>query len=235
MSLPRFHPFVIVVTCLLMSLASGGSAAAAQPQTTTVEITVSIPRDADRLDPQRTTLGTSGFLSNLIYDPLVVKDPKTGKFFPWLAESFTRSSDGKTWTFTLRKGVKFHDGTPLNAEAVLKTFQRLLDPTTQSPYASFLGKPAVTKVNDMTVKVAYEAYLSSFEDLMLRSGDRLGILSPAVITKYGMDYGLHPVGTGPFMLKNGLRTITSPWSRTPTIPYRPSPSTRPVARPRPTY
>jgi len=164
-----------------------------------VVLTVSIPRDADRLDPQRTTLGTSGFLSNLIYDPLIAKDPETGEFYPWLAESFNRSEDGLVWTFELREGVTFHDGTPLNADAVVATIERLLDPDTQSPFTNFMGEPNVTKIDEMTVEIAYDEYWATFEDLMVWSGDKLGILSPAAIEANGLDYGLNPVGTGPFM------------------------------------
>ena len=173
----------------------------AKPPTDKVELTVSLPRGGDRLDPQRSTIGTTAYLDNLIYDPLVVKDPETGELHPWLAESFSRSDDGRVWTFRLRDGVKFHDGIPLNADAVVETMERFVDPDTQNPNAQFMGSPRVTKIDDMTVEVAYDTYWSPFEDQLLWTGAKLGILSPAAIEEYGLEYGQHPVGTGPFMFK----------------------------------
>lgn len=187
-------------------------------------LTVSIPRDVDRLDPQRTTLGVSHFMINLIYDPLVAKDPETGQFYPWLAESFTRSDDGKVWQFKLRNGVTFHDGTPLNADAVVKTIERLRNPETNSPFANFMGAPKVTAIDEMTVEIAYDDYWATFEDLMVWSPDKLGILSPAAIAANGLDYGAKPVGTGPFMFKervegDHITLVKNPAYDMPAKPY----------------
>ena len=61
---------------------------------------------------------------SFIFDTLVWKD-STGSFIPWLAESWTKSDDGLTWTFRLRDGVKFHDGKPLTSDDVAFTYQYL--------------------------------------------------------------------------------------------------------------
>ena len=165
------------------------------------EIIVSAPRDADRLDPQRTTVGPSMWVNSLIYDSLLVADEE-GNYYSHLAESWDVSEDGTTWTFHLREGVKFHDGTDFNADAVVKTFDRYLDPETQAPSPWVLGKPTeYVAVDDMTFRVTYEKSWAPFAALAVWYPQLAGILSPAAIEQYGMDYGLDPVGTGPFMFE----------------------------------
>src|SRR5688572_22407768 len=68
----------------------------------------------DTLDPHVTSQSVSHLIMMNIFDPLVYLRAD-GEFLPGLAESWSASSDGLTWTFKLKKGVKFHDGTPLNA------------------------------------------------------------------------------------------------------------------------
>jgi len=74
------------------------------------------------LDPAIITDGISGRITNQIFEGLVKFDKDTTNVVPSLAEKWTVSEDGKVWTFTLRKGVKFHDGTDFNADAVVKNF-----------------------------------------------------------------------------------------------------------------
>lgn len=84
--------------------------------------------DAKLLDPIQVTDGESFKPTDQIFDNLVEYDQKTTEVVPGLAESWETSEDGLTWTFHLRKGVQFHDGTPFNAEAVVYNFQRWMDP-----------------------------------------------------------------------------------------------------------
>ena len=66
-----------------------------------------------------------------VCEPLVW-EPEPGKFAPGLAESWEVSPDAKEYTFKLKQGVKFHDGTPFNADAVKFTFDRVMDPNTKA-------------------------------------------------------------------------------------------------------
>src|SRR5205823_1693328 len=74
--------------------------------------------DVDNLDPQVSNWSGAATLGNLVYDSLVYEDPDRDSFVPGLATSWEVSSDATTYTFHLRKDVKFHDGTPFNAKAV---------------------------------------------------------------------------------------------------------------------
>ena len=136
---------------------------------------------------------------NLLYDRLVYVD-QDRQPQPWLAESWNVSDDGTRITFTLREGVVFHDGTPLNAEAVKFTFDRLIDPATASPNANQIGPLEGTEVIDeKTVELTWsEPYAPVF---MMLAGSQMGIISPTAVEKLGDQFGRNPVGSGPFKLK----------------------------------
>lgn len=80
--------------------------------------------DITVLDPWNVTDGNSLLVTRQMYESLVDYEPTGFKIVPKLAERWSASSDGKTWTFDLRKGVKFHDGTDFNADAVVLNFDR---------------------------------------------------------------------------------------------------------------
>src|SRR6267143_1437693 len=92
--------------------------------------------DITVLDPWNVTDGNSLLVTRQIYESLVDYEPTGFKIVPKLAETWSVSADGKTWTFNLRKGVKFHDGTDFNADAVVLNFNRAIN--TKDPYR---GKP----------------------------------------------------------------------------------------------
>ncbi|SRR5579883_485927 len=123
---------------------------------------------------------------------------------PRLAERWERSSDGRAYTFYLRKGVMFHDGTAFNAAAVKRNWVRLLDPKdpTRAPgtYAgSEIGGTNIKEVrtpDDHTVQLILN---QPDQAQLLRLANPNGVvLSPAAIQKYGKDVGKHLVATGPF-------------------------------------
>ena len=132
-----------------------------------------------------------------VYDTLLYKNPD-GTFVPGLATSWDISPDGLTYTFKLRQGVKFHDGTPFNAQAVKFSFDRIVDPATKSRNAVNLIGPhkSTDVVDDYTVKVNLKQPYAAFLDSA--SLTWLAIVSPSAIQKWGKDYRLHQVGTGPF-------------------------------------
>lgn len=88
--------------------------------------------DPPTLDPALSTDTTSGAVVLKIHDGLVQFDPMTLEAIPAVAESWEVSEDGLTYTFHLRKDVKFHNGRPLTAEDVLQSYQRTLNPATKS-------------------------------------------------------------------------------------------------------
>ena len=147
------------------------------------------------LDPGVSVSSVTGFIDRNIFDSLVAQ---TGpdSFGPWLATRWTVSPDGKTYTFHLRPGVKFQDGTPFTAAAVKATLDHIANPASKSAYAvSLLGPYAgSTVVNTLTVQVRLSSPFSPF--LQALSTPFLGIQSPVALAKPVADYT--PVGTGPF-------------------------------------
>jgi peptide/nickel transport system substrate-binding protein len=120
-----------------------------------------------------------------------------GKYKPGLALSWDTSADGKTITFKLRQGVTFHDGTPFNAQAVKFNLDNLIPPK-----ATLLsGITSVDAVDEYTVKLNLPAY----NNLILfhfAANPATYMYSPEALTKHGADWAAtHPVGTGPFILK----------------------------------
>lgn len=143
--------------------------------------------------------GPPATLNYLLYDPLVghnadfEPDPNRG-----LATSWEVAEDNVTWTFSLRKGVKFHDGTDFDANAVKVTLDTLLDPDTGAlRRASFTVIKEVNVVDPYTVEIVTDGM---FPDLPFLLMDRSTfIISPTAMEEMGFEeFGLHPVGTGPF-------------------------------------
>jgi peptide/nickel transport system substrate-binding protein len=132
-----------------------------------------------------------------IYEPLINSD-KDGHFVPVLAKSWEIGSTGRVLTFHLREGVTFHDGTPFDAQAVKWNLARVLDPATGSDHRQkFEGIiQGIQAVDPYTVRIYLtRPYPALFSDLTDRPGQ---MVSPAAVKKFGKDYALHPVGTGPF-------------------------------------
>ena len=96
------------------------------------------------------------------------------------------------------RGVKFHDGTDLDANAVKLTYDRILDPEMAAPYKSLVETLVSVDVPDATTAVFNfsEPYAPFFTNSTI-----IGIISPAAVEQFGDDFGHNPVGTGPFMFK----------------------------------
>jgi peptide/nickel transport system substrate-binding protein len=154
--------------------------------------------DASTLDPHFSTDLRTRRVAMQIHETLVARGPD-GKFVGVLAESWQTATDGVSWTFKLRKGVKFHDGSDFDAEAVRFSMERLKDPATGSPRRSMGEQIAALEVVDpLTVVIKTpRPYAALLAQLTM---ENLGIVSPAAAKKHGKDYGRSPAGTGPFKL-----------------------------------
>jgi peptide/nickel transport system substrate-binding protein len=152
--------------------------------------------DPPNMDPHRSTAAVDRQVFQNLYDKLVDTDENLA-IVPMLALSWTISPDGKTVTFRLRQGVKFHDGTPFNAEAVKYNVDRMQDPNFPSARRSE-ARPIqkVTVVDPYTVQFTLD---KPYSPLLYVLSDRAGMMvSPAEAQKAGTNFALHPVGTGPF-------------------------------------
>ena len=169
-------------------------------------LTMGINATPDTLDPGATGLALTLLISFALFDPLVywLPDGKGGSaFHPGLAESWTISPDASVYTFKLRKGVTFHDGTTFDAKAVKATYDHVVDPKTQSKSGlGALGPYKETKIlDDYTVQIVFTAPNASF--LHQQAAGNFGISSPTALTKYGpTGFGNNPVGTGPFSFQS---------------------------------
>ncbi|MCX7522229.1 ABC transporter substrate-binding protein [Microbacterium sp. STN6] len=133
-------------------------------------------------------------------EELVSKNTK-GQIIPWLATKWTESKDGLSWDFTLRDGVKFTDGTPLDAAAVKANVAHIQDPATGSSTGYLaLGKVASTEIVSPRV---IRFTLSQPDSALLESLTQpwLAIESPAALKRSKDVNCAHPVGTGPFIVK----------------------------------
>jgi len=161
-------------------------------------VIVAMNLEPDTLDPHVTSSKYSRQVVHTVYETLVNYDEEGRKFEPGLASSWEVSDDGLAWTFHLREGVKFHDGTPLNAEAIKINFERMLDPATESTGSIYKVGPldTIEIVDDLTVKLhftkPYGAALPNYVE------PDMSIVSPAAIEEYGRELYNHMVGTGPF-------------------------------------
>lgn len=151
--------------------------------------------------------GCSNILDN-VYDRLTQPGEKwTDPARPALAESWEISSDGRIYTFKLRSGVKFHDGTELNADAVVRSLNRMTDPNDKS-YVKGMYMNAeygvanwerLEKVDDMTVRLTLKQ--PDAAQLHRLFHPAAAIMSVKAMDEFGPEVGLNPVGAGPFKLE----------------------------------
>ncbi len=162
-------------------------------------LTVAIGTDASTFDPHFCTDSATEVLNKNLYSNLVRFNPKM-EIVPDLATKWEVSTDGLTWTFDLRDGVKFHDGTAFTAEAVRTNFERVLDEKIGSPRRSVLAMiKSIEVVGPTKIKLTTSYPTGSFLQQLAHPVG--AIISPAAIAKYGKDLSRNPVGTGPFKLK----------------------------------
>lgn len=181
-----------------LALAVTGAAAAQQFGGS---VTIGITEEPDTLDPQGTGMAVVGTIMRYAGDTLISKGPD-GEYVGALAESWTASEDGLTWTFHLRSGVTFHDGTPLNAAAVQASMERAIAPETQSPITGGLFSPIsqFNAIDDLTLELVLAEPFSPFLDGL--SDPRAAVINVAAADAAGDQFGRAPVLTGPWMVDN---------------------------------
>lgn len=141
------------------------------------------------------------FAQEMIFSGIVRNDPNgTDKVVPGLAESWDISKDGLTYTFHLRPGLKYSDGSPLSAEDIAWNLEQFADPEVNISLAGVAqGMESVKATNDRTVVVKLEHPVAAF--LYNLAIFPAFVVDKAKLEAEGAAYWKHPVGTGPFMVK----------------------------------
>src|SRR5881409_3903934 len=173
----------------------------AQPAGTLV---VGLVAEPVNLDPPQVTDLNSNRVGRRIVETLVTFPDESTQVVPGLAESWTISKDGLQYTFKLRRGIAFHDGTPLNAEAVKFSIERQINPNHPAyklgkyPFANFFfgNVKAVEVLSEERVAFLLNEARASFIAVLAQGA--ASIVSPTAVMKWGPDYPTHPVGTSPF-------------------------------------
>lgn len=173
---------------------SGADAAAAKK-----EITVAIYRDGALEELDAASYEGPHFLYKMIYEGLV-EDGGSGKILPALATGWELSEDGKTYTFHLRKGVKFSDGTDFNADAVIFNLNRWTNDERHAALSATYVK-SMEAVDESTVRITYQnAEYPILTELTYPRPVRF--LSPYSVQNGAFET---PVGTGPWMLESYVK------------------------------
>jgi len=157
------------------------------------------------LDPQveRSSTAINFFFSSM-FDTLLMNGKKM-EIEPMLATSWESSEGGTVWTLQLRKGVKFHDGTPFDAEAVKFNFERIMNPQTKAVRGTYFSSmiKSVEVPDASTIRFRLKFPYAPFAAALTMPDT--AIVSPSAVNKYGADFANHPIGTGPFILKDWKR------------------------------
>lgn len=195
----------LVLLLAAVLVATGGCAGSKKERQMAV---IAISTNPTTLDPAATASGVDAIVwHQRIYEYLAFWKPGEATPTPQLAERWEVLPDGKTWTFYLRKGVKFHDGTPFNAEAVKWNIDRQIVPghpgaVAKMPMAKMLwgSVDRVVVVDEYTLQIVLkQPYAPLLANLC---SPFAAIISPTAYMKDPQGYGKHPVGTGPFKFES---------------------------------
>ncbi len=188
MKTKAFKRFLLTLVCgaltIALSACSGDKAGENSSQ-----ITIGIPQDIeDSLDPHKAVAaGTEEVLFNL-YEGLVKPD-SSGALQPAVASDYSISEDATTYTFTLRDGVKFHDGSTVTAEDVKYSIDRCADTTNGAPLVeAYSHIQSVNILDEKTVEVVLDGPDTEF----------LAYMTEAIIPASNENPDTNPIGTGPY-------------------------------------
>jgi peptide/nickel transport system substrate-binding protein len=185
--------WLVIVVMAVFAAACGGNTEPAEESSggdelqVAQELIVLTGSDASTFDPHFCTDSATEIFNKNMYNNLVRFNSEM-ELVPDLAESWSVSEDNLTWTFKLRQGVKFHDGTPFNAESVKVSFERVLNPDTGSPRRSVMEIiDKVEVVDESTVNITTKTPCGSL--LQQLAHPVAAIISPTALDTYYLFLG----------------------------------------------
>lgn len=200
---------VLLLTALFLGVGCDAKRDSMRPRRDPGALVVAQAADVIELDPVLATDSESIEVGELIFEGLVGWEPGTTNVEPRLATHWQVSDDGMRWTFKLRPGVQFHDGTPVNADAVVFSFERLLvkgHPSSLGDRGSYWRSmlndvEKVTALDPLTVEIkVHRKYMPLLGNLAMYP-----IVSPTAVKRWGAAFSDHPVGSGPFQFVDWIK------------------------------
>ncbi len=179
---------------LLLAVLFGAPVLAAQPQVAVYAYTSEVTIFWDPSD----TFSNEIIWMNNVYETLLRYNPFKDTFEPVLAESYEKSADGKTWTFHLRKGVKFHTGNEMDAAAVKASIERTIN---RGKGASYIWDAVSSIETPDKYTVVFHLKYSTSLDLVVAAGYSAFIFDPKFSDHEWFKAG-HDSGTGPYMVES---------------------------------
>lgn len=199
---------LLLVGCGATATPQQPAAPTAPPPTEVVVVdrplVVALLADPENLDPHQYDSSNAYYVIGEMFEGLVRHPAGSTEIEPALAEKWQMSDDGTQYTFTLRQGVTFHDGTPFNAEAVKFNFDRQADPNNAYYslgafwyWAAYMWPvTSLDVVDEFTVRYTLSQPYAYFLEYLC--GGMGMMVSPAAVEQYGEDFVQNPVGTGPY-------------------------------------
>lgn len=212
----KFGPFALIVivalSAMLGACSSSDSDDESMQQNAKKILVFGHSGNSTSLDPAHMKEGDSSHVTVNLYETLVNLDRQGTTVVPGLAEKWDSSEDGLTYTFQLRKEVKFHDGTDFNADAVMKNFERWTNgdakefPYYGSVFSGFKGDDSriiesVATDGDDKITIKLKRPQASFLKNLTMSP--FSIVSPTVFEQRDEEFESDPIGTGPFQYLEG--------------------------------
>ncbi|WIY04703.1 ABC transporter substrate-binding protein [Amycolatopsis mongoliensis] len=197
---------LLALPVLLTACSAAGTeqAADAGPPKPGGTLRLGISSAPDCIDPQQTATNASINVARQLVDSLTDQDPKTGEIKPWLAEKWEINADSTAFTFHLRPGATFSDGSPVDAAAVKTSFDgiKALGTKAQLGYGYLAAYKTSTVVDPRTVRIEFSSPSAQF--LQASSTMSLGVLAPAAFKKTPEQrcQGTGLIGSGPFVFES---------------------------------
>jgi len=191
-----------------LALSGCGSSTNTAADKTKDQVVVGISSEPTSLDEEQITDYNSDRVASEIYDTLVRFKNTSMEIEPDLATSWDISTDGLTYTFHLRDGIKFQDNTPFNAQAVVWNYKRMTDPKAPGYNTGTYGyaDTLFSEVKDCAAPDAKTVVFTLKEPfapfLSMMAMTQFSINSPTAVMKYGKNYSSNPVGTGAYKFKS---------------------------------